>query len=397
MTIQPVTPRKKTSPAELRASERFLLELTSLPTAAGHEEAVTAFVERWVARRRARLALTRDRYGNLIIARRGFKKACAKKAPLFITAHLDHPAFVVRSAPVSAVVELEFRGGVQDAYFKGADIEIFDRELRRAFPARIAALCGTAKPFKTASARLARPSSAAHIKAGCMARWKFPRPSIVKGILRTHSCDDLAGVAAALQAFDTISREEGLAHVALLFTRAEEIGFVGAIGAARGGTIPKGARLLCLECSRSFPHDSPIGSGPIVRVGDRLSVFTPALTNSVADIAAALQKADPAFRFQRRLMPGGACEATAFAGYGVSSTCLCLPLGNYHNMADIDGVAAGKKARVAQEYISTADFHALVYLLAAIAKRLDQPGPSIRDSMEKIWAEHGCILDPCPA
>ena len=67
-------------------------------------------------------------------------------------------------------------------------------------------------------------------------------------------------------------RDAALAHVALLFTRSEEIGFIGAIGAAREGTVPKGARLVCLENSRSFPHDSPIGAGPIVRVGDRLSV-----------------------------------------------------------------------------------------------------------------------------
>ena len=394
MTIkQPVKPPERLKPAEMKARERLLMEITSLPTAAGHEEAVAAFVERWAKKRGDRLVFTRDRSGNLILARRGFKKACAKKAPLFITAHLDHPAFVVLSAPGSAMVELEFRGGVQDAYFKGAAIEIFDRDLRRSFSARVTELRGSAKPFKTVLARLARPSAAAHIKPGCLGRWKLPGAAIAGGILRSHACDDLGGVAAALLAFGAISRSRALAHVALLFTRAEEVGFVGAIGAARGGTIPKGARLLCLECSRSFPHDSPIGAGPIVRVGDRLSVFTPWLTNAAANIAAEMQKADPAFRFQRKLMPGGACEATAFSSYGISSACLCLPLGNYHNMADIDGVAAGGiKARVAPEYVSTSDFHALVELLTAIAARLDLPGPSARDSMEKIWAERSYVL-----
>lgn len=378
---------------KLQTRERLLLELTSLPTAAGREGAVTSFLESWTARRRNRLALSRDRYGNIIIARRDFSKACAHKPPLFITAHLDHPAFVVRSAPASGVVTLEFRGGVQDAYFNGAAIEIFDPELRRAFPARITSLCAEAKPFKTVSARLLRPQAAAYIKAGCIARWKFPAPLLAKGILHTHACDDLGGVAAALVAFDAVSRGRSMGHTALLFTRAEEVGFVGAIGAARGGSIPKGARLLCLECSRSFPHDSPIGAGPIVRVGDRLSVFSPGLTNTVADIAAAKQKADPGFRFQRKLMPGGACEATAFASYGISSTCLCLPLGNYHNMADIDGVTAGRtKARVAREYISTADFHGLVNLLCAVAEGLDHPGPSPRDSMEKIWKDRNYII-----
>ncbi|HNW44202.1 MAG TPA: hypothetical protein PKI19_06835 [Elusimicrobiales bacterium] len=377
------------------AAEKVLLELTSLPTAAGREEAVIAYVESWAARRARRVTLQRDRCGNLILARRDFSKASARTAPLFITAHLDHPAFVVRATPAagSAAVELEFRGGVYDPFFKGAAIEIFDPTLRKSFAARITALDAAAKPFKTAAARLQRPAAAAGIKAGCIARWKFPKAAIVKGLAYTHACDDLATVAAALLAFDGISRDAALAHVALLLTRAEEIGFVGAIGAARGRTLPKNARLVCLECSRSFPHDSPIGAGPIVRVGDRLSVFTPELTNAVSAIAAAHQKAVPAFRFQRKLMPGGACEATAFSGYGLRSTCVCLPLGNYHNMRNADAALAGKaRGRLGPEFISTADFHGLVELLGAIARNIDAPGVTVRASMEKIWAQHGAVL-----
>ena len=84
-------------------------------------------------------------------------------------------------------------------------------------------------------------------------------------------------------------------------------------------------------------------------------------------------------------MPGGSCEATAFSGYGYSAACLCLPLGNYHNMVDIDGVASGiRPARVGPEFISVADFHGLVTLsekrpststrrLAPLSDDLDEP------------------------
>lgn len=378
----------KTRIAEMKRRERFLLEATSLPVAAGHEGAAISLVEGWVKARR-HLALGRDRASNVVIARKDFKKACRAAAPLFITAHLDHPAFVVLSA-AEKEVKLEFRGGVQDAYFRGAEIEIFDAGLKRAFDAVIISLDPAARPFKTVTARLSDP---APLAPGCIGRWKFPAAAVKKGIAHTHACDDLAGVAAALAAYDGISREKRLAHTALLFTRAEEVGFVGAIGAARGGTIPKNARLICLECSRSFPHDSPIGGGPIVRVGDRMSVFTPELTNAVSNAAAAYQKANPAFRFQRKLMPGGVCEASAFSFYGLRSACLCLPLGNYHNMSDIDGVAKGKRARVGQEYVSVSDFHGLVELLGVIARQLDAPGPSPRQSMEKIWADRAFVVD----
>jgi len=372
-----------------KAGERLLLELGSLPTAAGREDAVLALVRRWVSAR-PRLLLKRDPCGNLLVARADFEKACRRKAPLLITAHMDHPAFVVKSVKGRSV-RLDFLGGVQDAYFKGAAIEIFSRDLTRACPARVLSLDAGAKPFKSVKASLSRV--APFVEPGCIGRWRFPAARVSKGLAHLPACDDLACLAAALLAYEEISADSSLAHAALLFTRAEEVGFVGAIGAARGGSIPEGARLVCLECSRSFPHDSPIGAGPIVRVGDRLSVFTPELTNVISEIAAAHKKARPAFRYQRKLMAGGACEATGFASYGLKSACLCLPLGNYHNMADPDGVLAGrKKARVAPEFISVADYRGLIELLCAVARGLDAPRPSARASMEKIWSERAGVL-----
>jgi len=396
------------SAADRRAREAFLLEVTSLPTAAGREERVIAHIEAWVAERRDRLVLSRDRIGNLTIARHDFLESCAKGIkPLLITAHLDHPAFVVTGLRVAGKgkaagveLDLEFRGGVNDPYFVGAALEVFDRAGRNSCEARIVSLDAktdpASKPFKTVVARLARPADAAIVVTGSIARWQFPKAEVKAGLAHTHACDDLAALAAALVAFDTISRDTACAHVALLFTRSEEIGFIGAIGAAREGTVPKGARLLCLENSRSFPSDSPIGAGPIVRVGDRLSVFTPELTNRVGDLAAAHAKEHSAFRYQRKLMPGGACEATAFASFGLASTCVCLPLGNYHNMQDIDGVAAGKsKARVGREFISTNDFHWLVELLEVVARKLDDPSvaTSHRALMDTLWSRHARIVE----
>ena len=404
--------KKNTVSASMRkAREKLLLEVTSLPTAAGREDRVIAVIERWVAARAKRVVLARDRFGNLTIAQHGFLEACAKGlrkgiGPVMITAHLDHPAFVVtavrakgKGAKASVELDLEFRGGVHDPYFRGAMLEAFDRGTKKSFDAKIVSLDAktdpATKPFKTVVARLAKASAAKSIAAGSIARWKFPKAEVKKGIVHTHACDDLAAVAAALAAFDGLSRDASLAHVALLFTRSEEIGFIGAIGAAREGTVPKGARLVCLENSRSFPHDSPIGAGPIVRVGDRLSVFTPELTNRVGDIAAAHAKDNPAFKYQRKLMPGGACEATAFAAYGIASTCVCLPLGNYHNMEEIDAVLAGKKKpRVGREFISANDYHWLVELLEVVARRLDDEkiAAGHRALMETLWSRHANIV-----
>ncbi|MEZ6210535.1 MAG: hypothetical protein R3B46_04710 [Phycisphaerales bacterium] len=147
--------------------------------------------------------------------------------------------------------------------------------------------------------------------------------------------------------------------------------------------------MLALENSRSFA-ESPIGGGPIVRVGDRMSTFSPALTAAVCAVCETLAKeakeAGGEYKWQRRLMPGGV-RATAFQAYGYEATCVCLPLGNYHNMADLDLVEQGDEAAVAharcgREYIGVEDYHGLIEMLIACATRLDEAADVVA-KMEK--------------
>ena len=371
-----------------RLRERWLLELTHLPTVAGREQRVVRWVEQWVGRRR-NLTLERDGAGNLLITQRGRRSS---RAPLFMTAHLDHPGFVVTTRQ-GRVVELEFRGGVHLPYFENAAIEIFSG--RERCTARIVAVDGRAKPFMRVTARLDRGD--ASVAATDIGRFRLsgPRlPRIARGRLHTYACDDLSAVVAALSALDVVRHRPGHAHVGVLLTRAEEVGFIGTLAACRARSVPRAARLICLENSRSFP-ESPIGAGPIVRVGDKASVFEPTLTNAISQLMTEYEKAHPGFRWQRKLMPGGTCEATAFSTYGYRATCLCLPLGNYHNMVDIDGVLAGARpARVGPEFISVADFHGLVEMLVACAERLDAPDrPSLRRRMEGLLREHRHLVE----
>jgi endoglucanase len=375
------------SDAARRRHEQWLLELTALPTAAGCEGRVIDWVRAWVARRKD-LRLRADRAGNLVIT----TTPRPAGRPVFFTAHLDHPAFVVREPPRGRDVELEFRGGVHDPYFDDAQIEIFDAA-GCAHPARITGLDSRANPFKHATARLTRNANA--IAPGDVGRWRFRGtvPRISRGRLHTHACDDLAAAVAALAALDRLRRRRTGPPVGVLFTRAEEVGFIGAIEACRLRTVPRTSRLVCLENSRSFA-ESPIGAGPILRVGDRLSVFEPRLTNRLGGLFTAHASRQPSFRWQRKLMAGGACEATAFAAYGYESTCLCLPLGNYHNMTEIDAVLAGHRpAKVGPECISLDDFHGLVEMLMICARDVDDAAAAdIADRLEHLRRERGHVL-----
>ena len=215
--------------------ESRLLELTALPTAAGKEHLMQAYLDRWLARRSRSLKWRRDGVGNLLIRRR----EPGRTPPLLITAHLDHPAFVVRAVE-GREAELEFRGGVHDAYFPGTRIEVFAGDGTRRV-ARITEVDAKATPFKKVRARLAVDGDG--ITAGDIGRWLLPGASISRGRLRTNACDDLAAVAAALEAFDAIRRKRGCEHVGLLFTVAEEVGFLGAIEVARATARGRGG--LC--------------------------------------------------------------------------------------------------------------------------------------------------------
>jgi endoglucanase len=178
-----------------------------------------------------------------------------------------------------------------------------------------------------------------------------------------------------------------LRHLSVLLTRAEEIGLVGAIGACREGTLPEGARVLSIECSRAY-EDSPLGGGPVIRVGDAATVFDHELTNRLVESAR-----HRGIAFQRRLMGGGVCEATAFAAYGYRATGLCLPLGNYHNMGYLDEVERGKgMATPLPEVISLADFHGLVDLLLVAATAVDEP-TRLRERLDQRYDEAAAILD----
>ena len=399
---------------------RWLLELTQIPTAAGREWRVIDYLTRWTAAR-PDLALTPDAAGNLIVAPgTPWRSASSGSPPILITAHLDHPAFVVERIVAPNILELAFRGGVMDVYFERASVVIHTGGRNGVTAAAISAtLTGVSSPpganFTCYLADLSPGDAAASaIAIGDVATWDLPPAEVdAAGIVHTHACDDLAAASAALSAFDVLrslhASGSPTEDVRLLFTRSEEIGFTGAIAACKLGTIPTGSRVLALENSRSFA-DSPIGGGPIVRVGDRLSVFDPRLTAACAKRAEELAGVPASstatqrgtqqtnWRWQRKLMAGGACEATVFCAYGHQATCLCLPLGNYHNMADLAQVqdgsydrAAKGPPRVGREYIHRDDYFGLIDLLVALGQNLPTADPAM-PMIDRLYTRHEAIL-----
>ncbi len=398
-----------------------LVEITNIPTATGQEWRVASAIRAWVAARPG-LALSSDDAGNLTVAFAPSSSSTASdarssNAPLYITAHMDHPAFVVERVIGPGTLELSFRGGVNDVFFLDAPITLFTATNERV-SARLIGDAGQSSPagkhyLTELTGDTADRGSA--LDVGCVGRWDTPDSEIIDGVLHAPACDDLAALAAALCTMDRLlaaRQSGGLAagvDVRLLFTRAEEIGFVGAIAAAKLQTMPKGSRVIALENSRAFP-DSPVGGGPIVRVGDRISIFSPWLTAACAARAEAIfggasvpraaeTARDSAKRpWQRKLMAGGACEASVFCAYGYDATCICLPLGNYHNMPHLSEHQAGTydaktlgPARCEREFIHTEDYLGMIDLLVALGHEL--PGAEgFLNRLEKMFEDKRGVL-----
>lgn len=356
--------------AERSIAEGWLAELTSLPTASGKEERVADWVRDWVARRED-LVFGRDTGGNVIIT----NSAPSQNAPVLAVAHMDHPAFVILDSDGS----FEFRGGVDAVYFADADIEVISRE---------GGPTGTVRTYDSETKRGSADFDAG-VYSGDIALWRFADGREAEGLFRAPACDDLAGAAAALTALDRARQDPDLSHFGVLLTRGEEVGLVGAIYAAKNATLPRGARLLSIETSRELPN-ARIGDGPIIRIGDRATVFDREMSNRIG------RAADRAgLTHQRRLMDGGTCEATAFGVYGLPATGLCLALGNWHNRGNLDAVEAGDASAAIPmlEEISLEDFHGLVELLLTAARAIDETDP-IRDDLDRHFESSSHYLMP---
>jgi endoglucanase len=286
------------------------------------------------------LAHETDASGNVVVK-------YGTGTPLVMVAHLDHPGFHV------ADDELVFKGGLMAAnalpgsplhFFRRGEVDPIDEGV-------------LVEATADANGRLTGGKADHHI--GDYAMWGFPGWSIADNKVTARVCDDLLGAAAILSVLDEIATSRPSTCVWGLFTRAEEEGFLGAFEAIRLGTVPRDADVLSLECSKALPN-APQGGGVIVRVGDRMSIFDPSLT---AALEAAASKVD-GLTFQRRLMDGGACEATAFCAAGYRASGVAVPLGGYHNASD-------GEPGIVPETVMVDDYLSEVRLLTSLAHNPD--------------------------
>ena len=328
---------------------KTLGDLLSVPTAPFVEGAVMRHIERTCGRLKG-VNVRYDRHGNLLAH---YRRRPPAVTPLAFVAHTDHPGFVALEMVDQRIVRAAFRGGVKPEYFKNARVRFWSdgrwikgRVLELSKAARVTDVVGW----------IWRPEEALIRVGGAVApnspgMWDLPDPALQGDLVTARGCDDVAGCAALLTLLQRLSRKRARAEVYCLFTRAEEVGFIGTIAAARARTLPKRSPVISIETSSILPNAQQ-GDGPILRVGDRAAVFSPALTAFCERVAKALAQRHKGFVFQRKLMDGGICEAVPFMAYGYEATGICMALGNYHNMDK-------RREKIASETISLKDWQCL--------------------------------------
>ena len=338
---------------------KIFLDVLSLPTAPFHENAVAAFIRNF-ARRRG-IPVTTDRYGNVVL--RYTKGDEAKSVAL--TAHMDHPGCEILDAD-GRDLAARWLGACDERHFPGGRLTIVSEG--NEIPGRATSSLDNDKIF---TARAARPLLNPN---GAFGYWDLA-PVVFDGdLIRTKGADNLASCAAILAVIDRLRREKADADLWGVFTRAEEVGLLGAGGIVRARTVPRRVPIIVLETSKALPG-AEIGGGPVIRVGDAMSIFDPRIEYAIHTTARDLAGKKRNFRYQRQLMSGGVCEATLYVLYNMVVGALAFPLGNYHNLG---------RRWPAEEIISVPDAANMVDLCTALA--INPPVGETRNPMKKRFS-----------
>jgi endoglucanase len=342
------------------------MAIAACPTAPCHEGHVRAcLIERLAGLPGVTTRL--DEFGNLHAR---YAHEPAGREPFRLVAHMDHPAFVVRRGPGGE--QVVFAGGVGEDYFAGKKIVFHNEETRQ--PLGRALVEATTVVGEDRIAQLDRPAP----PAATFATWALPRARCTKKLFISPACDDLVEVAVMLALLRRLALSGAPADVHALFTRGEEIGFAGAFAAlkTKGGLAP--ILTISLEASpaRGFAR---VAGGPIVRVGDRLSIFDSRVTHWLETAFRDLVEAKPGTVYQRLLMGGGTCEASVFHRAGFPTGALCVALNNYHNM--------GPGGSIRAESISLRDWQGLydfLFFLATEARSLNAADKAVADRFARL-------------
>ena len=304
-----------------------------------------------------------DQFGNLRVR----YNPRGKRPAFFLQAHLDHPGFLYLGGG-----QAEILGGLSNN-LTGGKLRFFPSASSRGIPARIIGV-HTKGQLRMAQVKIIRD-----VPLGTPGMFDFP-PLVKKGnYLEGRAFDDPLGAALLAYVLEQASRKKLRQSFDVLFTRAEEVGFVGALSTIKRKSFNLPKTMLNIEMP-GVSASLVAGDGVMIRAGDRIYNFDPELTSHLSHIAEELQASRPWFRAQRRLGLKGITEATAFSLHGFRAGGLCVPVERAHN--------TGSKGRPAPERVHINDLLSLVEILMCLVSQdwaMRRSYRLLREKVEQNW------------
>lgn len=349
------------------------------------------FCERWlrdhlVARfeKHRSLSCRIDPAGNLLVRYRPTKKTAAK---VCFQAHLDHPGFILRS--------WHNRQGIADAFggipenLLGAKLRFFPEPTSRGIVAKITGLGPHPKLKSHGAVRRLQITSSQAIPIGSVGMWNYPHLKIRGSWLDGRAFDDNLGTAILTYIIEEHIRRKTKEPLDFLFTRAEEVGYLGILEVLRGRTFKLPSLTVTIEMPRAA-GDLIAGNGVMIRAGDKNFGFDPRATAYIEWIARKIHKKHPGFQYQRRLGLFGGTESGVLQLSGYQASSLCLPVVSAHN------ISFTNRGKPTTERVHRDDLLALVTLALELGSRpwnVPEASRRIRQSLFKNSDQLRKLLD----
>ena len=353
----------------------ILQQLCLQPTVSYHEWRIAREISTIL--RSCGVDVRRDRWGNVIAEIGGDNDL----TPLVFVAHMDHPGFeAIDTVEVNEDEELivaEPRGGLGSrAYDVGTGVRIVARDGTTLYGTieshGLLHQVGNSRFVRTDRVMI-KPETGVTVRKATDLTYPaavvldLESFSVNGEFIRARQLDDLAGCAAILASLATVKNDgSNIRPIKGLFTRAEEVGLVGAALAASDEFVGKDAVIISVETSLKS-ENAKQGEGVVIRVGDRMTTFdhnAESVLHAAAYRIAEHGGAD-GFKVQRALMGAGGCEASAFKAHGYRVTGTSFALGAWHNAED-DG-------SIVPEYIHVDDFRSGVALITEAMRDNHEP------------------------
>ncbi|MFN7181419.1 MAG: hypothetical protein ACK4NF_01905 [Planctomycetota bacterium] len=320
--------------------EHILKNILSTPTSPFRENLVIKQITEYLNNLGAEITLTKH---NNLIGKLGRKTG---KRNLYFISHMDHPGFLVQEEHSQKVI-LKVMGGVP----------VVAKNLKSIVEIDIL----TGERFIHPVKRLIKKQKKLYIEVIPTKKVKSEniftlhlKDYIKKdNTIYAHRIDDLGGCAAQICAlfFLTKYKRDIDVNLHFVFTRAEEVGFIGLVSLIKNGYLSRKDYYISCETSKCIP---PIqfGKGVVLRLGDRAGLFEHQLTNALLNYYQKKILLDK-YPIQRALLDGGTCEATPLVVNNYLCSGFACPLGNYHNLNE-------KSNTIDEEFIDISDFTSYV-------------------------------------